>query len=76
MATKLSQKTTIYLEPNIKKFIQLMSLQQNKTISLLINDRFEYQMRKFESSKNHKGKTPPAVAEWKIVKNDFGKKFK
>ena len=74
VASRLTQKTTIYLEPKVKKFVQLMALQQSKTIPHLINNHFEYQMRRFESARSPDGKIPPAVAEWKIVKRELNKK--
>jgi len=72
MASRLTQRTTIYLEPYVKKFLQLRALQQSKSISKIVNENFEFLMKKFENSsesKNH-----PSMAEWEIVKRELDKK--
>lgn len=74
MASKLTQRTTIYLEPYVKKFLQLRALQQSKSISRIINERFEVLMKNFETSKKTAhGKKHPSVAEWEIVKSGLDK---
>jgi len=75
MASKLTQKTTIYLEPHVKKFLQLRALQQSKSISRIINDRFAALIRDFEAAnRTSSGKRHPSVAEWEIVKSQLDKK--
>lgn len=77
MASRLTQKTTIYLEPEVKKFIQLISLQQSKSISQLINEHFEYQIKQFESSgRSSRSGRHSLVAEWLIVKKGLDKKYR
>ena len=73
MTSKLTLKTTIYLEPRVKKFVQLMALQKSKSISQFINDQFDVELRKFESVKTGDGKTPATVAEWLIVRAELDK---
>ncbi|MBI2588766.1 hypothetical protein HYW35_00945 [Candidatus Saccharibacteria bacterium] len=75
--TKLTEKTTIYLEPYVKKFLQLYSLQHSKSLSQVVNELFEIQMRRFESTpKSSDGSDHPSIAEWKIVKSEIDKKRK
>lgn len=77
MASKLTQKTTLYLEPHVKKFLQLRALQLSKSISFLVNQEFEYLLKKFESSKKlAKNRQHPSIAEWEIVKSELDKKPK
>ena len=55
--------------------MQLRALQQSKSISAIINEHFEFLMRKFENS--GKGKQQhPSLAEWEIVKRELDKKPK
>lgn len=73
MASRLTQRTTIYLEPYVKKFLRLRALQQSKSISAIVNEHFEFLMMKFE--KSGKDKQPhSSLAEWRIVKEELDKK--
>jgi hypothetical protein len=38
--THLSQKTTIYLEPSVKKFLQHKAVAEGRSLSNIINDEF------------------------------------
>lgn len=75
MVSRLTERTTIYLEPYVKKFLQLRALQQSKSLSQIVNELFEFQMRTFENSRTKaQGKVHPSLAEWKIVKRELDKK--
>lgn len=39
--SKLSAKTTAYLDPKVKKFIQYKAISENTSVSDIINDYFE-----------------------------------
>lgn len=75
MTSRLTQRTTIYLEPYVKKFLQLSALQQSKSLSAIINEHFEFLMKKFENSGKDK-QLHPSLAEWEIVKRELDKKRK
>lgn len=38
--SNLTQKTTIYLEPNVKKFLQHKAIAENRSLSDVINEQF------------------------------------
>lgn len=38
--SNLSQKTTIYLDPSVKKFLQHKAIAENRSVSDLINEQF------------------------------------
>lgn len=51
--SKLSERTTIYLEPQVKKFLQLLALRRSKSISELINQHFAHQMHEYKKHSSH-----------------------
>ncbi|HLG90542.1 MAG TPA: hypothetical protein VI336_00015 [Candidatus Saccharimonadales bacterium] len=72
MASKLTQKTTIYLEPRVKRFLQLQALQKSTSISAIINSHFFILMQEFEKSGHMPdGTKHPSLVEWEIVKKDI-----
>jgi hypothetical protein len=38
--SNLSEKTTIYLNPNVKKFLQHKAIAENRSLSDLVNEQF------------------------------------
>jgi hypothetical protein len=72
MGSKLTQKTTIYLEPRVKKYLQLRSLQTSNPISKIINEHFEFEIKRFKAyGGTPKGRDHPSIAEWKIIETDL-----
>lgn len=49
--SNLSSKTTIYLNPNVKKFIQHKAVEENRSVSDIINDQFADMLEDLEDIK-------------------------
>lgn len=62
--SKLSEKTTIYLEPHVKKFLQLLAVRRSKALSELINNHFADQMSEFEK----RAAQSSLADDWKFIK--------
>ena len=62
--SKLSERTTIYLEPQVKKFLQLLALQKSRPMSELINDFFAHHLREFEKQSAKKS----SLSDWNFIK--------
>ncbi len=41
MSTATSQKTTLYLDPDVKKYLQYQAIEENSSMSDVINDLVE-----------------------------------
>lgn len=69
----LSERTTVYLNPYVKKFLQHEAVEQGKSISELINDQLAELLEDAEDvAAVHERKTEPLVA-WEKVKADLVK---
>ena len=66
MASKLTEKTTIYLDPYVKKFLQLLALRKSKSMSEIINDFFAHQMQEFEKQKRKN----TLADDWDFIKGE------
>lgn len=38
--SKLSEKTTLYLNPYVKKFLKMKAVQENRSMSEIVNEEF------------------------------------
>lgn len=48
--SKLSEKTTLYLNPYVKKYLQLKALQEKRSMSELVNEEFADLLEDLEDS--------------------------
>ncbi len=71
---KLSEKTTVYLSPQIKRFLKLRAVQQNKSISALINGQLAAHLEEFEDLKEIERRRNEPVIEWEVVKKELDNK--
>jgi hypothetical protein len=70
--TKLSEKTTIYLNPNVKKFIQHKAVAEGRSVSDIINDSFEDMLEDLDDIKEViKRRNEPTVS-FEEALNDLG----
>lgn len=68
----LSEKTTVYLEPAVKKFLQFKAVNEGRSVSEIINDEFEELLEDVEDLKEiEKRKGEPSVPFEEVLK-DFG----
>ena len=72
MATKLSQKTTIYLNPYVKKYIQHRAIAENRSISELINDEFADMLEDLEDLKEIEKRRGEPTVPFEVVLRELG----
>jgi cation transport regulator ChaB len=72
--SKLTEKTTIYLNPYVKKFIQLTSIQENKSMSEVINEQMADLLQDLEDAHELSSRKEDAVfVPWTEVKKQLQK---
>ena len=70
MAT-LTERTTIYLNPHVKKYLQHEAVEQNKSISELVNEQLAELLEDAEDIATvQERKSEPLVA-WNKIKADL-----
>lgn len=72
MATmsKLSEKTTIYLNPYVKKFIQHKAVAEGQSVSEIVNDYFADMLEDLEDIKEiEKRRKEPTVSFEDVLKD-------
>jgi len=70
--TKLSERTTIYLNPYVKKFIQHKAVAESRSVSEVINDYFADMLEDLDDLKEiNKRKGEPTVP-FEVVLRDLG----
>jgi len=74
MASKLTQKTTLYLNPYVKKFLQLRSVQENRTMSNIVNDQLAELLEDFEDTIEAEKRRNEPTIEWEIIRKELDKK--
>ncbi len=68
--SKLSERTTLYLNPYVKKYLQHKALQENRSMSELVNDEFAELLEDLEDSYElTKRKKNPVFEPWLEVKS-------
>lgn len=70
--SKLSEKTTIYLNPYVKKFIQHKAINERRSISDIVNEEFAELLEDMEDGYElSKRKSDPAFRPWLEVKKQL-----
>ena len=68
--SNLSAKTTIYLNPNVKRFIQHKAVAEGRSVSDIINDSFEDMLEDLEDIKEiEKRRGEPSVSFDEVLKD-------
>lgn len=66
----LSEKTTIYLDPYVKKFLQHKAIAENRSLSDVINEQFADMLEDLSDIKEiDKRRGEPAVAFEKVLQD-------
>ena len=61
--SSLSSKTTIYLNPKVKKFIQHKAVEEDRSVSDVINDQFADMLEDLEDLKTiRKRRNEPSIS--------------
>lgn len=70
--SKLTEKTTIYLDPTVKKFVQHKAVAEGRSVSDIVNDYFADMMEDLEDIKEiHKRRNEQTVP-FEEVLTDLG----
>ncbi len=72
MAT-LTERTTVYLNPYVKKYLQLESVEQHKSISELINEQLAELLEDAEDKETIEERKYEPLTSWDKVKADLAK---
>jgi len=70
MAT-LTERTTVYLNPYVKKYLQHEAVEQNKSISELINDQLAELLEDVEDAASVDQRKAEPLLSWEKVKADL-----
>ncbi|MBW4061961.1 CopG family transcriptional regulator [Candidatus Saccharibacteria bacterium] len=70
MAT-LTERTTVYLNPYVKKYLQHEAVEQNKSISELINEQLAELLEDAEDSAAINSRKTESLTSWDKVKADL-----
>lgn len=66
--SQLSAKTTIYLDPSVKKFVQHKAVAEGRSVSEIINDYFADMMEDLEDIREiEKRRNEPTVPFEKVL---------
>lgn len=68
----LSEKTTIYLDPNVKKFIQHKAVAESRSVSDIINDYFADMLEDLEDLREIKRRKGEPTVPFEVVLRDLG----
>ena len=72
MAT-LTERTTVYLNPYVKKYLQHEAVEQNKSISELINDQLAELLEDAEDAATVNERKAEPLLAWDKVKADLAR---
>lgn len=70
--SNLSEKTTIYLDPTVKKFLQHKAVAEGSSVSDIVNGRFEDMLEDLEDIKEIKKRQGEPSVSFEEVLNDLG----
>ncbi len=70
MAT-LTERTTVYLNPYVKKYLQHEAVEQNKSISELINEQLAELLEDAEDIATIESRKSEPLTSWDKVKADL-----
>ena len=70
--SNLSAKTTIYLNPNVKRFIQHKAVSEGRSVSDIINESFEDMLEDLEDIKEIEKRRGEPTVPFETVLKDLG----
>jgi len=70
--SKLSEKTTIYLNPHVKKFVQHKAVAEGRSVSELVNDYFADMLEDLEDVKELQKRRKEPTVPFEEVLKDLG----
>lgn len=70
--SNLSEKTTIYLNPNVKKFIRHKAVAEDRSVSDVINDQFAEMLEDLDDIKEIENRRTEPSISFEEVLRDLG----
>jgi hypothetical protein len=70
--SKLSEKTTIYLNPTVKKFLQHKAIAESRSLSDVINEQFADMLEDLSDIKEIEKRRGEQVVPFEKVLQDLG----
>ena len=70
--SNLSEKTTIYLNPRIKKFLQFKAVNEGLSVSKIVNDEFTEMLEDLSDLKVINQRKDEKTVSFDNVLNEFG----
>lgn len=70
--SNLSQKTTIYLQPTVKKFLQHRAVSEGRSLSEIINDEFLDMLEDLQDLKTVQHRRGEETVAFDAVLRDLG----
>jgi hypothetical protein len=72
MMSQLSAKTTIYLDPSVKKFVQHKAIAEGRSVSEIINDYFTDMMEDLDDIREIEKRRNEPTIPFERVLQDLG----
>lgn len=70
--SNLTEKTTIYLDPTVKKFVQHKAVAEGRSVSDVVNDYFADMMEDLEDIKEIHKRRNESTVPFEVVLRDLG----
>jgi hypothetical protein len=70
--SKLSDKTTIYLDPQVKKFLQHKAVAEGRSVSDIINDNFADMLEDLKDLKDIDSRRAEETVPFEVVLQELG----
>lgn len=70
--SKLSEKTTVYLEPSVKKFLQHKAIAENRSLSEVINAQFADMLEDLYDIKEIEARRCEETVPFEVVLQELG----
>jgi hypothetical protein len=70
--SELSEKTTIYLNPYVKKFIQHKAIAESRSVSDVINEQFADMVEDLDDIKEIEKRRGEPTVPFEVVLNELG----
>ena len=68
----LSEKTTIYLNPYVKKFVQHKAIAEGRSVSEIVNEQFADMLEDLEDIKEVEKRRDEPTVPFEVILQDLG----
>lgn len=70
--SQLSEKTTIYLDPQVKKFLQHKAVAEGRSVSDIVNDNFADMLEDLEDIREIEKRRGEETVPFEVVLQELG----